>query len=576
MTVTTHAASMPPGPSWLQHVYAYIGAHSNPMRFENERDRARQRTAMPLIAAVWVLAYHQFVGTPLSTTEAVWAIAAILYAVASLAFWSYLIRKPAGGVHIQYLFLACDPLVVGWALYASPRAMGWWLVLMLILVVRVGFRYGLNAMKAELVFAGIGAMIPIGFSDYWHAELHISGTLAVMLLSCYWLFAPLSRTLEKGKLFEVEQARFQSLQESLTAKSEFLSRVSHELKSPLQSVVSSLDVIEDRFQSFPEATELLSRLRRGANALNAQIRDLLTLARGDAGKMEINPMPFEANELMLSVAREVRPEAESNGLQVVVEVPSEPIFVVADPTRIDQVATNLLTNAARHTRHGQVRLKLHPYDLEQRCLRFDVSDNGPGIPKERIESLFEPYTRIGEINAIGTGLGLSIVRSVLHFLEGKIKVDSELGLGTTFTVTIPAELVAMEGEPAAQAEHGRVLVVDDRPEVLEGIVGVVQQLGFECDTAESVGRAANLLGSRPYGTVFLDLQMPTKSGRDVAIDVRRADGPNKDAKICSISAADMPDSEKGWPFNSHLTKPITKQAIRRVIGQRAPAAVVPR
>jgi CheY-like chemotaxis protein len=292
--------------------------------------------------------------------------------------------------------------------------------------------------------------------------------------------------------------------------------------------------------------------------------------------MEINPMPFEANELMLSVAREVRPEAENNGLQVVVEVPPEPIFVVADPTRIDQVVTNLLTNAARHTRQGQVRLKLHPYDLEQGCLRFEVSDNGPGIPGERIPSLFEPYTRIGEINAIGTGLGLSIVSSVLHFLDGKITVDSELGRGTTFKVMIPAELVAIDSEPSALAEHGRVLVVDDRPEVLEGIVGVVQQLGFECDTAESVGRAANLLGSRPYGTVFLDLQMPTKSGRDVAIDVRRADGPNKDAKICSISAADMPDSERGWPFDTHLTKPITKQAIRRVIGQRAPAAGVPR
>jgi CheY-like chemotaxis protein/anti-sigma regulatory factor (Ser/Thr protein kinase) len=286
-------------------------------------------------------------------------------------------------------------------------------------------------------------------------------------------------------------------------------------------------------------------------------------------------MPFEAGELMLSVARDVRPEAEANGLRIVVEVPPEPIFAVADPARIDQVVTNLLTNAVRHTRQGEVRLKLHPFDTEHQYLRFEVADNGDGIPEERIPSLFEPYTRIGDINAVGTGLGLSIVRSVLHFLDGKVSVESELGKGTTFSVAIPAELLANDSTPD-EARHGRVLVVDDRPEVLEGIVGVVKQLGFECDTAASVGRAANLLGTRPYGTVFLDIEMPIKSGHDVAIDVRRADGPNKGSRIFSISAVDLPDSQRGWPFDGHLTKPITKQAIRRVIGQRALAEGAPK
>jgi signal transduction histidine kinase len=575
MSETTHPAAMPPAPSWLQRAYSYIGAHSNAMRFRHERDRALQRTVMPFAAVVWVIAYHGLVvGTPLSPAENAWAIGALVYSSTSAAFWFYLKRYPEGGVHIQYAFLAADPLIVGWALCASPKPMGWWLVLMLILVVRVGFRYGLNAMKAELVFAGLGSLIPIGLSEYWQTELHVTGVLVGMLASCYWLFAPLSRTLERARLLEVEQARVQSLQESLKAKSEFLSRVSHELKSPLQGIISSLDLIEERSAS--KDIELHSRIRRGTNALNAQIRDLLTLARSDAGRMEMNPMPFEATELMQSVAREVQPEAEANGLQIIVEIPEEPIFVVADPTRIDQVATNLLTNAVRHTRSGKIRLKLYPYAIQSRELRFEVSDSGEGIPEDRIDSLFEPYVRIGDITATGTGLGLSIVRSVLNFLDGKVSVKSELGRGTTFTVTVPAELVASESEPGTQAALGRILVVDDRPEVLEGIEGVVKQLGFECDTAASVGRATNLLGSRPYGTVFIDLQMPIKDGKDVAADVRRAEGPNKDTKIISISAGDMSDRDRGWPFDSHLTKPITMQAIRRVIGQRVPAPQAPR
>jgi CheY-like chemotaxis protein len=93
--------------------------------------------------------------------------------------------------------------------------------------------------------------------------------------------------------------------------------------------------------------------------------------------------------------------------------------------------------------------------------------------------------------------------------------------------------------------------------VLEGIVGVVKQLGFKCDTALTVATAANLLGARPYDLVFLDLDMPVKSGYDVAAEVRRSDGPNKASRMVSISAADVPEDRRGWPFDGHLTKPIT-------------------
>ena len=398
----------------------------------------------------------------------------------------------------------------------------------------------------------------------------------------WWLFAPLIRSVEKAKSLEIEReierARLESLQESLKGKSEFLSRVSHELRSPLQGVVSALDVIEERFTKDAAQAELLSRIRRGATVLNTQLRDLLTLARGDVGKMEINPMPFEVGELVASVAREVRAEAEAKGLALVVDAPAEPIFVVADPARIDQVLTNLLTNATRHTKVGTVRLTLHPYDGAPGCLRFEVSDTGPGIDKERIPTLFDPYTRFGEITrkGDGAGLGLAIVRSVLQFLGGKVSVSSETGRGTRFQVTIPAELLDAERPPHSGERPSRVLVVDDMQEVLEAIASVVKQLGFACDTAMSVATAANLLGAHAYDIVFLDLDMPVKSGYDLAAETRRGDGPNRTSRIMSISAADVPDHRRGWPFDGHLTKPITMQAIQRAIAQPAPATTAPK
>ena len=280
-------------------------------------------------------------------------------------------------------------------------------------------------------------------------------------------------------------------------------------------------------------------------------------------------------ELARTISLEAKKEAWAKGLEIVVDLPDEPIFVVADPGRIDQVMTNLLNNAIRHTERGCVTLKLEPYEAETRTLRFSVHDTGPGIDPQKMPRLFEPFLRFGEINAKsdGTGLGLAVVKSVLDFLDGTVKPESRPGHGTTFSVCIPAELLPPEG--GTVHDEGRVrtvLVVDDRPDVLEAISSVVLQLGFDCDTALSAATAANLLGAHRYDIALVDLDMPVKTGHDLAAETRRGKGPNRTTRLLSMSAANPPEGQLDSPFNGHLPKPITRLAIQRAIEQPGPAA----
>ena len=198
-------------PKWLLRLYDYVGAHNNAHRYENERDRALQRIVMPTASIAWVFTFHQWFGTPVTASEVIWCLCAVAYALCSAIYRIHLGHHPHGGVHAQYAFLALDPLVVGAALLASPEALAWWLVVLLVIVARVGFRYGLNAMKFELAFAWIGASLPLLFGAYWRTELQMTASLVLMLVSSWWLFAPLNRLLGRAKELDIENARIQSL-----------------------------------------------------------------------------------------------------------------------------------------------------------------------------------------------------------------------------------------------------------------------------------------------------------------------------------------------------------------------------
>jgi len=258
---------------------------------------------------------------------------------------------------------------------------------------------------------------------------------------------------------------------------------------------------------------LIGRIRRSSLLLNTHLRDMLTLAKGEAGRLEMRPEPFDACALVESVAASAADLASDKKLELIVDVPGTPTFVVADGARIDQILTNLVINSIRCTETGQVRLGLARYDPAEHLLRFTVSDTGPGIPAAMLPTLLTPDRVVtgSERRGEGSGIGLAIVRTLVDHLGGHVAVQSQVGNGTTFTIDIPAEPVESDdSDEARDAPTGRVLIVDDRDDVLDALASVLDELGFECDRATSAAVAANLLASRPYDAALVDIEMPVR------------------------------------------------------------------
>jgi len=336
---------------------------------------------------------------------------------------------------------ACDPDRFA---YLNP--------FLLLVIVRNGIRYGLRSMVVSWLAAV--AFLPLLLATpFWRSNVELSVSFVLLLIIVPAFFASLVRGVHEMRKIEADRARLLASRESVLARSAFLAKVSHELRSPLQNIVSALDLFE--IQHVPnrgDDDELIGRMRRSSLLLNTQLRDLLTLAKGEAGRLEIRPEPFEACSLVEAMAEGARALADAKGIELSLDLPAEPVFVVADGARIDQVLTNLVSNSIRYTDDGRVRVTLHPYDPERRCLNFVVSDTGPGIPPQMIPTLFTPDRVVtgAERRGEGSGIGLAIVRTLMTLLGGEIAVSSQVGTGTTFTLRIPAEPIEVDDAAVAR------------------------------------------------------------------------------------------------------------------------------
>ena len=365
------------------------------------------------------------------------------------------------------------------------------------------------------------------------------------------------------------------------AKSQFLANMSHELRTPLNAIIGYSEMLQEEADDLgtPEIKPDLQKIHGAGKHLLGLINDILDLSKIEAGKMTLYLETFEVETLLNEVAATVQPMINKNGNQLTLEVAPEIGSMRADVTKVRQALFNLLSNASKFTDKGSITLRARRQGAD---LVFDVIDSGIGMTPEQVGRLFQAFAQADASTSKkygGTGLGLALSRKFCQLMGGELTVASEAGKGSTFTATIPAQVIEVAEEtvpavstPAAEvASTGSgplVLVIDDDATVQDLLRRSLNRDGFRVETAADgatgLARAREL---RP-AMITLDVMMPGMDGWEVLAALKE-DPETADIPVIVVSIVD----EKGLGFSlgaaDYLTKPLDFSRLSSVVNRHA-------
>jgi signal transduction histidine kinase len=542
----------------------------------------------------WYLLFHFAIGLALAPFYDTWAMAAAIGTLALAMFFGAvwlaprsLVTRCIAGIALQafvalhifqlhglpemhFFFFSATTMLIAYQDWRAP-----WLGTFLIIGQHIAFAYLENAGVEMNFFEG-----PVGF---WKLFFHFGIALFQVAVCSFWATRLRRDTLhEAWNSRQLDDAR-RKAEEATAAKSGFLATMSHEIRTPMNGVLGMMALL-DQTRLEAGQREYLDTARRSGEALLAIIDDILDLSKLEAGRMGVDAVPFAPRRAVDDVAALLRPLASDKGVDLTALVADDvPESLTGDGRRVRQILLNLVGNALKFTQQGFVRIEatIDADESGARWLRLAVRDSGIGIDGEALSRLFTEFTQADTSTTRrfgGTGLGLAISRRLATLMGGSVLAASAPGVGSTFTLVLPAVAAAepesADGPAAAPtplkiaARRPVVLLVEDNPVNQLVATRMLQLEGCEVDLAANGAEAVDRAQMRLYDLILMDCHMPVMDGFEATRKLHERLIPAARPPILALTASVLDEDRqlcRQAGMDAALAKPLQRAALAEAL-----------
>ena len=387
------------------------------------------------------------------------------------------------------------------------------------------------------------------------------------------------RTIQlEASIEEAKKARAIA-EEASKAKSTFLANMSHELRTPMNAIIGYSEMLIEEAEDLGEDDFIpdLQKIQGAGKHLLGLINDILDISKIEAGRMELYIESFEIKPLIEEVVSMIQPLVENNNNQLEIKISDNLGTMQSDILKVRQNLFNLLSNACKFTENGTITLIVDCYnndDLD--WLKFKVNDTGIGISEKQLKKLFRSFTQADASTTRkygGTGLGLAITRQFCEMMGGMIDVESELGKGSTFTISLPKDINKALNQPNIHVasdelshipEKSTILVIDDDPTMHDIITRFLSKQGFNVITAGSGSEGISLAKEIQPNAITLDVMMPEIDGWSILTSLKN-DPQTSHIPVIMMTIVD--EKNKGYTLGAtdYILKPINRQKLIQVL-----------
>lgn len=415
----------------------------------------------------------------------------------------------------------------------------------------------------------VGDVLGWGVAESFSTQASDVFGLKLSMLTIYCVISFITTSAHNRQLRLTEQKCEEARREHLRsekanqAKSQFLARMSHEIRTPMNGLLGSTAHLLEQDLSQDER-HAVDTVHRCSENLLTLLNDALDLRKIELGQHAFDKAPTDLCLLIQDVTSLFSARAELADIKLVVELPNEPCWLLTDATRIRQVVSNLIGNALKFSDRGTIRISLctkssDVVPAESQEVEIEIQDEGIGMTPVQVSRLFQEFEQVhteDKAQRSGTGLGLAISKTLVEGLGGQLTAHSEPGVGSTFLVCIPMQIVAPIQNKGAASDHRNIprsagllkgltaLVVDDNQINLKIAVLALQKLGLSCHSAPNGQQAVEIAEHQDFDLIYMDIRMPVMDGIEATRAICRSGGRNAQTPIVALTANAYPEDHQ--------------------------------